>query len=712
MEAANNRSDQESVSAGRYIRAVLAALICSAGADYYILRTEHVLSGISFRTAGAIVSDRRFIFIFLILCFGMLLYVRFGDRLGELMFRYRYLIAAVLFCLSIIFELSGSSVGIWAEYLGVEDQGLIAGISRPIRSDEWAVSTPLMISQYKDYPEAFSYYSNLVRGTATDVFLEYGQPVKNILMIYRPFYLGYLFLPIAKGMAFFWCGRLIALFLVSFEFGRYLTGDKKGLSAVYAAMLALAPTVQWWFAINGLVEMLIYAQLSVLMVSQFMKTEKRQLRILYTAVIVICAGGYVLTFYPAWQVPGAYLILGLLIRVVWDQYRECRMDRYDWMIIAGGVFLLLLSMLYLLHLSGDTVRALMNTVYPGKRFETGGGSGALLFNYLSNLWYPTTEAYTVKNLCISAEIISLFPLGILLLLYNTVRRRKADHLSLILLVLWCFIGSYCVLGFPHFAAGITLMSYSTAVRARIWFGIINLIMLIYELSRLEQPELTETAKNGTACVFAAAVSCIAFLLAPGYYSMGMKAAVFILLFMICRGVMDYSDRRMSGRWNCLVLAVMLAAGGLANPIRSGTAFLEDSAYYQHIEETVQNDRTGKWAVIGYGFPIANLPIMAGAPTINSTNVYPNEPLWNSLDPEGQYEEIYNRYVHTRIVLKEEGSPEFTLDSVDVMTVTLTLQDLRKTGVTYLLCDMEQPSYAASGELTLITNDHCIIYKIN
>lgn len=50
-------------------------------------------------------------------------------------------------------------------------------------------------------------------------------------ILFRPFYWGYLFLSIGKGMAF-WCGRYIALFLVSFEFGMLLTEKKKGLSVI------------------------------------------------------------------------------------------------------------------------------------------------------------------------------------------------------------------------------------------------------------------------------------------------------------------------------------------------------------------------------------------------------------------------------------------------------------------------------------------------
>ena len=37
--------------------------------------------------------------------------------------------------------------------------------------------------------------------------------------------------------------------------------------------------------------------------------------------------------------------------------------------------------------------------------------------------------------------------------------------------------------------------------------------------------------------------------------------------------------------------------------------------------------------------------MVGAKTVNSVNVYPDLDKWHVIDPNGQYEEVYNRYAH-------------------------------------------------------------------
>ncbi len=695
-----------------YFYAVIIAGIISIFAEYYIMRVESIIDHISIRAVASIFSDVRLLYIFITVSIIALLYAHLGSKLLNIIFQYRYFIALVLFILCIVFEISGSSIGMWAEYLGIEDGGVLIGKSRPIRSDEWAVSTPFMISQYKNYPETFSYFSNTVRGTMTDIFLEYGQAAKNLLMIYRPFYLGYLILPIAKGMAFFWCGRYIALFLVSFEFGRYMTRDRRGLSVVYAFMLTLAPTVQWWFAINGLVEMLIFAQLSILMLYQFMTKEDKIVRILCAAVIVICAGGYILTFYPGWQVPGAYVILGLIIWTVWEHYEECSMSRQDWIIIAVSSVFLLASMLYLLYQSGETIQALLNTEYPGNRTETGGGMGALLGNYLTNFWYATTENFTYKNVCNSAEIIDFFPLGLILLIHNAFRKRKLEHFSAILLILWCFFGVYCLIGFPTVLAKLTLMSFSLASRVRIWFGIVNLLMLIYELSRLGKIQVSISVKNVISLAFALGISGLAIGLNRQYFSAGKAVIIILLSYAVCKGALDYADRKIAIIWNSCMIFVMLIAGVLINPVRSGIDFLENSEYINQIEGVVESDPSGKWVAAGMNFPMQNSLIMAGAPTVNSTNIYPNLELWEMLDPDGTYSEIYNRYAHITINLKPEGLPEFELLFDDQFAVSLTVQDLKKIGITYVLCNSSQDSYTLSGELSLISDANCYIYRIN
>lgn len=198
------------------------------------------------------------------------------------------------------FELHGSSVGLWSVFVPdtlYTEQGLIAGQDRPIRSDEWAVFTPMALSQYYN---DFGLTSDILRATETDVYMVYGQPARDWSIIFRPFQAGYLFLSPARGLSFYWAGKLIALLLVSFEFGLLITGRNKGISLAYAFLTALAPVVQWWFSVNAFPDMLVYGQGIVLCVYHYMRSSSYARRAACALGFVWLGGAYhwVMGSYP------------------------------------------------------------------------------------------------------------------------------------------------------------------------------------------------------------------------------------------------------------------------------------------------------------------------------------------------------------------------------------------------------------------------------
>ena len=349
-----------------------------------------------------------------------IMYEHYGTRLTEFLYTWRFAIAAGMFVLCVACELNGSSIGAWQAYLGGTDTGTLLGAARPIRSDEWAVSTPMLLSQYRNAGGAFPYYSDTVRGAVTDMFMVYGQPVKDIAMIFKPFYWGYLFLPAGMGLALaeYRCKAVIG-----------------GAAAVIAG----------------------YA-------------------------VVNCA------------------------------------------------------------------------------------------SFIKEDYYPGMSYYIFT------------------------------------VVLW--------------------------------------ILLFYLLLR--------------------------------YHEAGNRK-----------------------RFSVLCIVVMIFAGALVNPVRRGVDNIYETETIQAIEEVHGQDPEALWAVEGVGFPCINMGIMAGAPTVNSTNVYPNLDRWEILDQKGTNEKVYNRYAHIAVVLKESGSPEFQLNQPDVFTVSLTCKDLKKLGVIYLLSGRDSMKQYESSKIKFI-----------
>ena len=171
-----------------------------------------------------------------------------------------------------IFQINGSSIGCIDEVTGYNaDSGILMGSSKSIRSDEWAVSTPMAIAQ-----EANDYKytnSNIRGGYDSDMFIVYGQPVKDISIIFRFSQWGYVLFGSSVGLSFFWCVRFLGLFLASFEFLMLITKKNKMLSFVGSVIIVFSPTIQWWYATNGLMEMLISAQVGLVLFDKYLKSE-------------------------------------------------------------------------------------------------------------------------------------------------------------------------------------------------------------------------------------------------------------------------------------------------------------------------------------------------------------------------------------------------------------------------------------------------------
>ncbi len=598
-------------------------------------------------------------------------------------YQYRYYIAVIVFLLCVIFEISGSSIGAWQDFIpidGIED-GVILGKSRTIRTDEWAVLTPMTFSQFFD---GFHYFSDIIRADKTDVFMVYGLPVLNIMQLFRPFQIGFLFLGMAKGLSFFWCGRWIALFMVTFEFLMLLTKKNKLLSFVGATMITLAPIVQWWFAINGIVEIFVFGELAILLLHQYMNTENLKKRCLYLLGLVICAGGYIMIMYPAWQIPMAYVFLAIAIWVIVENRKNCKINGKDIISIIVAVLVFCGCMGYIFSQSMDTIKIVMNTAYPGARAETGGGVLSRYLSYVMNPFLSFKENGLATNTCESAVMFGLFPIGILLAGHTLLKEKKKDILLIGLMIAYVFLSIYCFVGFPEILAKLTLLSKSQAKRTILAIGFIDILILLRTLSIRKKP-----VGRKTAVMLSVMITFILVDLCErwnkDYITFKMCIAMGMMCFYLFYFALRYQAKYAKQLLACGVLFVMIMAGLTVNPIRTGVDIVYESDIIKQVQE-INAKENGKWITEGLDFPTTNYILMAGVPVVNFTNTYPNKERWQQIDKENIYEDVYNRYAHIGIQIKKEEqdyTDKFQLVSVDAFRVYLLPKELKDMNVKYV-----------------------------
>lgn len=612
----------------------------------------------------------------------------------DLLYKYKYIIAIIILGICVFFEISGSSLGQWGEYfLHEKDKGLLLGTSQLIRADEWGVSTPMAFSQYFNTSGSFPYFGKTFRGTLTDMFIVYGQPVKSWPVIFRPFHWGYLLFAPARGLSFYWCARFLALFLISWDFGMYLFKKNRVYASAYTVLLCFSPFVAWWFGVNSLIEMLVFGQAAMLLLQAYLKEKRYLLRCLYSVLLVLSGGAFILTFYPAWQIPLGYVFLALGIGIFIREYKKgCLKAKKDIPILLLFLILLGGSMLAIFSKSSDTISLVLNSDYPGHREMTAAtgmvkrtidGIEGLVYPFISN---PVFDGSTANE---SAGVMSFYPLGIIFALWVLFKEKKKDTMLVCLTVCSTFLVLLSNILFPSIVYKVTLLSMSTQSRMAPIAGIVNLLLLLYALYLMETGLSVKATLlfSGLITVF----SALYFKqISPDLYSSNAVWAVLIILTFAGFALAMNAWRR-HGKFIFLTFCVITSIVSYinVNPVRKGVDVVYKSELGKSIDHEVREDKNAVWVVDNMGFPGINFPTMFGARVLNSTQTYPSIKTWQTLDTDGSNRSIYNRYAHITAVLSNEAkSPAFELQGPDVFKVTFSTEWLHTLGVTKIFTNRD------------------------
>lgn len=624
----------------------------------------------------------------------------------ELIYKYRFVLSFLLLIMLVSFKISGSSMGCWKLFLGDGESGIRLGEPRVWRSDEWGTLTPLCFRQQYNTLGAYNRYSQTLGSILTDNMLVYGQPSWDILTLFRPFYWGYLFFGSERGLSWFWCSRLIVLFLSWFELGMLITDGQKKLSVMLSICVSFAPFLQWWFAINGLVEMLIYGACFVLGSNYLVSHAFNPRKIAVAVGMAVCAVGYVLTFYPTWMVPVAWGFVPLFLWVIiWKFNRKVlrRVDVMPWLLIfvitAAGLTILAVT-------SWDVITAELNSVYPGNAPSASGGTG---------LWwmmkYPISlvSRFSMNELIVeNSSIICFAPAGFILALWVIIKEKKKDPLLILLLGMNLFLAWYYCVGIPKWLAKILLLSFVNSNRGPQVLGFLRLTLFARAVALKEK-----APKRWLAALAAVISSAVPMRLALGFtkyepgglrYEYFDTAEKIVVVWAILAVVFYLLYRARKSKYTMAVLGVctvVLASSIWINPVAKGVPEITKSETMQQIRDLVKEDPQAIWLVVDMAYPATNIPAMAGADCLNTTQTYPQKTRWEMLDKEGEYEDIYNRYCHIRASLGSKTMLE--LVSTDYVEVILSPEDLKKLNIRYIVSTNDFDEKIAAGTTNIFTD---------
>lgn len=597
-------------------------------------------------------------------------------KMYQWIFKKRVWIAIGVFVFLVANKYNFSSIGQFDIYVqtgeGSEYVTPVFGKARSIRSDEWMVSTPRMISaEYSDYGK----YNDCTRGTTTTNLTASGLYL-NYSALAKPAEWGFYLLGSEYGISFLWCFKMIFGFLFSYELCLIITKRKPLLALMGAGLIWFSSFNMWWSMVNWI----FAGEAAIVCLYYYLQEKTRWKRILWGIAIALFGANFVVELYPAWQVPAGYIFLILLIWMFIEKREVLKNYKWkDWLIAVGCIaFMVSVIGVYLMNYS-EYLEAINNTVYPGKRVSYGGNAWGHLLGYIPTLLMPMAE-YT--NPSEAGCFFSLFPLPYVVAIVMFVRNRKKDLLTGLLLAATTVLTVYCTVALPAGIAKVLLLTYSTPMRAADIVGYAQILLMMIVLGRYE---VESRFKVVTAAILSTCSVGAALVYAKRQFAGYTEFIYFVLIAAaVVIGITILISKNQKKLQNAIMICVtllMVVTGGMVNPLMCGIDAITSKPAAKEVRKIVENDREGKWLAADSAVN-GNFLVACGASAINSVNYIPNMELWEILDPEGELEEYYNRYAHINFVISPDEF-KVELKQGDFLEVYIPYEYLQKMDVKYI-----------------------------
>ena len=306
---------------------------------------------------------------------------------------------AVCGCVYVGFGWSPSSYAIVLGQLGVSDAGVIAGLPRAERGDEFAWQTPLLQMSIRSHFRRF----DLTPPYFEDLRTLYALPIVDWALIFKPQF--WAFFVVRPALAYsFYHFLLMAMFVVGFTILFVRLGGRELDSLFMAVVLFFSAYTQYWWdgSSNFFFPFFPWMVLAPLWNIRF------GLRVLLFYWLLV--SGLLSYFYP----PNA-IALGFVAVVLWGIARS---DLLQWRrVMAVGAAVACAGVTVLVYLR-EPIAKLVDTEYPGRRISAGGGISWEM--WLTQV-FPTSQMHHHRsllgaNICEASTIGSMYVLAALFFL--------------------------------------------------------------------------------------------------------------------------------------------------------------------------------------------------------------------------------------------------------------------------------------------------------
>ncbi len=538
--------------------------------------------------------------------------------------------ALVSGCVYVGLRWSPSSYAIVLRALGATDTGLVAGLARVERGDEFAWQTPLLQmtlrSGFRRFDKTPPYFE--------DLRTLYAMPIVDWALFFKPQF--WMFFVASPAVAYsFYHFLLIAMFIVGFTILFVRLGSREVDSLLMALVLFFSSYVQYWW--NGFANFTLPFFPWIVLAPLWPLPFALRLLLLFW----LSVGGLLAYFYP----PNA-IMLAFVAVVLWAVAEPQLARPRTLLTIAVTAASAGLTALFYLW---DPIAKLAGTVYPGHR--TSGGGGVNLERWLTQ-FLPTSQmnhhtSLMGVNICEASTLGSIYVLVVLfflpwkkLMVQSTKDERRR----------WIWLGAglvatqaWMTIPLPSWV-GYPLLWHVVPPGRMVLAGGLLLLVAVYLVAQTHPLQIT-----GGRCLSFALTLGLAWSLSKRPHGIDLLTAFrdwVIIVPVAIVAILQARNLITPARANTALLGsaslLGLVSFGTFNPIQStGVIFQKhETLVTAEFDRRLQQDGRG-FLLLPWGssfFAHSGMPLVAlGYPSVAYSTFDPALDLWRKVYPESSPE---------------------------------------------------------------------------
>lgn len=609
-------------------------------------------------------------------------------------------VITLFFLIFVSLGINGSSVGMYHDLLHEpddHDSSLLHGTPKNIRSDEWAVWTPMTVIQdINDYPNV---NENVTGGT--NFTLHFEIPSFDWSTIFKFQDWSYFLLPFENAFALKWWLGLYLLLLASYFYSLKLFPKKYLFATLVSIFFSFSPFIFWWYQSSVLLTLAI-ALFIILWLENLLEHIDHKKTLSYYLInslfVFYLLTSYFFLLYPPFQISVAVVLAFYLAGRLLQYQVNKKPDKLMWkkLLVLGIIPILLLGSLAIVFVNQNqsAINRMNNSSYPGSRVITPGLDGGIKYNIVFDSHFMPFNQGSLRgnsyyhNQSEQSNFIHFLPLLTLfgaILAVRSWRHKKTNYLMLSLTVCSVFLLSFILVPVEIPIYDLLLLNKVPHNRLIIGIGFLNFLLLVAVIKHLSEKVLER--KYLMFCYMAFlmyGLGLLYFTIKTNEQYPDMTGGILLpLLFLLL--ILGSAFALLKNRTVSLLLLVILTLGSIFKvmPLYQGLGELRNGRLVSHIRDNYPKEST--WMSNINNSRFSHFPSLAGTESLSGIYLQPKPDMWTDVFGE-QHKDTVNRKAH--YYFTEEQKEPLVLLGNNKISVRFDCGLLKSTKVDYVLANLE------------------------